>query len=163
MLGLMVGAPLFGRVSDAYGRKPILFLSIIFSTAFGAACSFANGFLSFFLFRYDISSYLTVDEDVFCFLYQIINHYILQVLGWLHWKWWIEQFCAHNGVDRPFKTGFGRMSEWLCFQCWNCSLFWLGILHSRLAETESRCMPSDSASFTPILVCYPFFHLLHWV
>ncbi|CAG0887216.1 unnamed protein product [Darwinula stevensoni] len=52
MLGLMVGAPLLGRVSDAYGRKPILFLSIIFSTAFGAACSFANGFLSFFLFRF---------------------------------------------------------------------------------------------------------------
>ena len=44
LAGTGIGALIYGPLSDRYGRKPILLFSIVGSTIFSLACSFANSF-----------------------------------------------------------------------------------------------------------------------
>ena len=50
-LGLMIGAWLFGSLSDVYGRKKIAFLALLGAICTGLGYSLASSFLVFALFR----------------------------------------------------------------------------------------------------------------
>ncbi|CAB3375688.1 Hypothetical predicted protein [Cloeon dipterum] len=51
MLGILIGAVVFGHLSDRYGRKPIFFFSLVLQVVGGVAAGFAPEFFTFILAR----------------------------------------------------------------------------------------------------------------
>lgn len=51
-LGMMFGAPILGKVSDFYGRRPVYMLSLFFVATFGLLSSFATNIQGFIAIRF---------------------------------------------------------------------------------------------------------------
>uniref|UniRef100_A0A914CP86 Major facilitator superfamily (MFS) profile domain-containing protein n=1 Tax=Acrobeloides nanus TaxID=290746 RepID=A0A914CP86_9BILA len=55
MVGLIIGALIFGQISDTYGRKPTLLIAILISNVFNVASSFTNSLFWFTLLRFFVN------------------------------------------------------------------------------------------------------------
>ncbi|XP_048862629.1 solute carrier family 22 member 7-like isoform X4 [Brienomyrus brachyistius] len=51
-IGVMIGAVLFGSLSDRYGRKRMMLLSYVLGMAFGLASAFSSSFVMFAILRF---------------------------------------------------------------------------------------------------------------
>ncbi|XP_060789240.1 solute carrier family 22 member 7-like [Neoarius graeffei] len=52
LVGVMLGAAIFGHLSDRYGRKPMLLVSYVFALCFGMASVFSSSMIMFAVLRF---------------------------------------------------------------------------------------------------------------
>ncbi|XP_066530855.1 solute carrier family 22 member 13 [Hoplias malabaricus] len=94
MLGLLIGAVLFGAMADRFGRRFALLLSLALQTVFGVAAAFSPNFLVYVILRFFIG---TTISGI------IINAFVLGT------EWTSTKRRMLAGIFTDYFFGFGYM------------------------------------------------------
>ncbi|XP_015204061.1 solute carrier family 22 member 13 isoform X2 [Lepisosteus oculatus] len=94
MLGLLVGAILFGAMADRYGRRFVILLSLALQAIFGVTTAFAPNFYLYILLRFIVG---TTISGV------IMNAFVLGT------EWTCTQRRMLAGIITDYFFGFGYM------------------------------------------------------
>lgn len=70
MFGVLIGAIVWGGLSDRYGRKPIYFLALVVNLVSGILVAVSPEYISYMVFRFIVASSVT---GIFSVAYVIGN------------------------------------------------------------------------------------------